>query len=287
MVLLSGNDKSVPAHLVAIARCNLPAIHVPGGTQLNAPDYVTSNKLWPLGTRGRARRAAPRGARRAAEERLPDVRRLPVHGQASTGQVLAEALGLALPGSALIPAPLTTPAPLCARGRQADPEADRARTSRPRDILTREAFENAIMLHAAVGGSTNALLHLPAIAREVGIDITIDDFDRIHRRVPGAGEREDHRKLPRRVLLVRGRRPGGDARAPRPAAPGLPHRDRQDAGRESGRRRAARLLRRDASATSTTYKDPPRRRSSGRAPTRSAPRAASRSCAATSRPRAP
>jgi dihydroxy-acid dehydratase len=49
MVLISGNDKSVPAHLQAIARCDLPAIHLPGGTQLNAPDYVTSNKMWPMG----------------------------------------------------------------------------------------------------------------------------------------------------------------------------------------------------------------------------------------------
>jgi len=49
MVLISGNDKSVPAHLVAIARCGLPAVHLPGGTQLNAPDYVTSNKLWSMG----------------------------------------------------------------------------------------------------------------------------------------------------------------------------------------------------------------------------------------------
>src|SRR5256885_11803990 len=54
----------------------------------------------------------------------------------------------------------------------------------PKRILTRDAFENAIMLRAAIGGSTNALLHLPGIAREVGIDITLDDFDRIHRRVP-------------------------------------------------------------------------------------------------------
>jgi dihydroxy-acid dehydratase len=54
----------------------------------------------------------------------------------------------------------------------------------PRRILTRQAFENAIVIHAAVGGSTNALLHVPPIAREAGVEITIDDFDRIHRQVP-------------------------------------------------------------------------------------------------------
>jgi dihydroxy-acid dehydratase len=67
MVLISGNDKSVPAHLIAIARCDLPAIHVPGGTQLNAPNYVTSDLLWGMGA--------------AVEGCLPDVRRVPVHGQ--------------------------------------------------------------------------------------------------------------------------------------------------------------------------------------------------------------
>src|SRR5499425_3053739 len=107
MVLLSGNDKSVPAHLVAIARCNLPAIHVPGGTQLNAPDYFTSNKLWPLGMH------VSRGEKPFEElfERqknaCPTCGACQFMGSASTGQVLAEALGIALPGSALIPAPLT------------------------------------------------------------------------------------------------------------------------------------------------------------------------------------
>ncbi|NBT95322.1 MAG: dihydroxy-acid dehydratase, partial [Chloroflexi bacterium] len=104
-------------------------------------------------------------------------------GSASTGQVLAEALGLALPGSALIPAPLAMHLRIArAAGKQILKliEMD----LRPSRILTREAFENAIVLHAAVGGSTNSLIHLPAIAREAGIDITIDDFDRIHRKVP-------------------------------------------------------------------------------------------------------
>jgi dihydroxy-acid dehydratase len=183
MVLLSGNDKSVPAHLVAIARCGLPSILVPGGTQLNAPDYFTSNKLWPLGMH------VSRGEKPVEEliERqknaCPTCGACQFMGSASTGQVLAEALGLALPGSALIPAPLTM---LLRYARAAGKQILRLveRDLRPRDILTREAFENAIMLHAAVGGSTNALLHVPAIARELGIDLGVADFDRIHRRVP-------------------------------------------------------------------------------------------------------
>src|SRR6266568_7527528 len=104
-------------------------------------------------------------------------------GSASTGQVLAEALGLALPGSALIPSPLTKHLRYARLvGKQVLRLIDEDIT--PRRILTRAAFENAIVLHAAVGGSTNALLHLPVIAREVGVEISLDDFDQIHRRVP-------------------------------------------------------------------------------------------------------
>ncbi len=183
MVLISGNDKSVPAHLVAIARCDLPAIHLPGGTQLNAPDYVTSDKMWPLGAaaeRGDLPRQDLEIAQRGA---CPSCGACQFMGSASTGQVLAEALGLALPGSALTPAPLTKLLRYArATGKQSVGLIQANITARR--ILTRDAFENAIIVHAAVGGSTNALLHLPVVAREAGVDITIDDFDRIHRRVP-------------------------------------------------------------------------------------------------------
>jgi dihydroxy-acid dehydratase len=183
MVLISGNDKSVPAHLLAIARCNLPAIHLPGGTQLNAPDYVTSEEMWPMGAaveRGELDRQDLERAQRGA---CPTCGACQFMGSASTGQVLAEALGLALPGSALVPAPLTKLLRYArATGKQLVSMIHQDLT--PQRILTREAFENAIVMHAAIGGSTNALLHIPVIAREAGVDITIDDFDRIHRRVP-------------------------------------------------------------------------------------------------------
>jgi len=183
MVLISGNDKSVPAHLLAIARCDIPAIHLPGGTQLNAPDYVTSNKLWSMGAeveRGDIPRQDLEVAQRGA---CPTCGACQFMGSASTGQVLAEALGLALPGSALTPAPLTKLLRYArATGKQLLPLIDAGLN--PRKILNRDAFENAIILHAATGGSTNALLHLPVIAREAGVNIGIDDFDRIHRRVP-------------------------------------------------------------------------------------------------------
>ena len=183
MVLISGNDKSVPAHLLAIARCNLPAIHLPGGTQLNAPDYVTSNHLWPMGMAVERGELSREDFEQAEHGACPTCGACQFMGSASTGQVISEALGLALPGSALVPAPLTQLLRYArATGKQVLRLIEAEIT--PRRILTREAFENAIIIHAAVGGSTNMLLHLPLIAREAGIEISIDDFDRIHRQVP-------------------------------------------------------------------------------------------------------
>src|SRR5215813_15604153 len=183
MVVISGNDKSVPAHLLAIARCNLPAIHLHGGTQLNAPDYVTSNKMWEMGAAVERDELSREDLESAQRNACPTCGACQFMGSASTGQVLAEALGLALPGSALVPEPLTKLLRYArATGKQLVSLIEQ--DLRPRAILTREAFENAIVLHAAVGGSTNALLHIPPIAREAGVEVTIDDFDRVHRQVP-------------------------------------------------------------------------------------------------------
>src|SRR5260370_17221789 len=183
MVLISGNDKSVPAHLMAIARCNLPAIHLPGGTQLNAPDDVTSNQLWTMGMAVERGELSQEDFEQAEHGACPTCGACQFMGSASTGQVISEALGLALPGSALVPAPLAQLLRYArATGKQVLNLIEEEIT--PRRILTREAFENAIIIHAAVGGSTNMLLHLPVIAREAGLEITIDDFDPIHRHLP-------------------------------------------------------------------------------------------------------
>ncbi len=183
MVLISGNDKSVPAQLLAMARCDLPAIHVPGGIQVNAANYITSNEIWAMGAAVRRGELAEEELELAQRGACPTCGACQFMGSAGTGQVLSEALGLALPGSALVPEPLTK---LLRYARAAGKQILRllADDLTPRRILTREAFENAIVIHAAIGGSTNALLHLPPIAKEAGVEITIDDFDRIHRQVP-------------------------------------------------------------------------------------------------------
>ena len=183
MVLISGNDKSVPAQLLAMARCDLAAIHVPGGVQVNAANYITSNEIWAMGAAVRRGELPEDELELAQRGACPTCGACQFMGSAATGQVLSEALGLALPGSALVPEPLTL---LLRYARAAGKQVLRllAEDITARRILTREAFENAIVIHAAIGGSTNALLHLPPIAHEAGVEITIDDFDRIHRQVP-------------------------------------------------------------------------------------------------------
>jgi dihydroxy-acid dehydratase len=207
MVLISGNDKSVPAHLMAIARCDLPAVHVPGGTQLNAPDYIASNQMWEMGAAVRRGELTAQELELAQRGACPTCGACQFMGSASTGQVLAEALGLALPGSALVPMPLTK---LLRYARAAGKQVLRllAEDITPRRILTREAFENAIVLHAAVGGSTNALLHVPEIAREAGVEVTIDDFDRIHRNVPVLADVQTTGRYPAEYLWYAGGVPG-------------------------------------------------------------------------------
>jgi dihydroxy-acid dehydratase len=183
MVVISGNDKSVPAQLLAMARCDLPAVHLPGGIQVNAANYITSNEIWAMGAAVRRGELPEDELELAQRGACPTCGACQFLGSAATGQVLSEALGLALPGSALVPEPLTK---LLRYARAAGKQVLQllAEDLTPRRILTREAFENAIVVHAAIGGSTNALLHLPPIAKEAGVEITIDDFDRIHRQVP-------------------------------------------------------------------------------------------------------
>ena len=104
-------------------------------------------------------------------------------GTASTMQVMAEALGIALPGSALIPTHVHYIKEISRYAGQRSVELGKEELL-PSDILTIDAFRNAIMVHAAIAGSSNSLLHLPAIAHELGIDLLPELFDEIHRQIP-------------------------------------------------------------------------------------------------------
>ncbi len=183
VVAISSCDKAVPGHLIGLARVNLPAIHVPGGTQLNAPDGITSDYMYPMGDKHDQGEISEEELLAAQKNASPSCGACQFMGTASTNQVISEALGMALPGSALIPAVLTAHQRMSHQSGQQIMKLVEMNLT-PDKILTRKAFENAMMLHAAVRGSTNLLLHLPAIAREVDIEVRPEDFDEIGRRVP-------------------------------------------------------------------------------------------------------
>ncbi|WP_371370644.1 dihydroxy-acid dehydratase [Sporomusa aerivorans] len=179
-VFISSCDKAVPAHLMGIGRVNIPSILVTGGVMEAGPDLLTLEQI------GMYSAMCLRGE--ISEEELdyykqhacPSCGACSFMGTASTMQVMGEALGLMLPGSALMPATSKDLNEVAKRaGRQAVELAERG--IKPRDIITLKSFENAIMVHAAISGSSNSLLHIPAVAHEFGLEVDAGMFDRMHR----------------------------------------------------------------------------------------------------------
>lgn len=179
-VFVASCDKGMPAHLMGIGRVNIPSIVITGGVMDAGPDLLTLEQI------GMYSAMCERGE--ITEEKLtyykqhacPSCGACSFMGTASTMQIMAEALGLMLPGSALMPATSPDLRTVARKaGKQAVWLAEHDLT--PDKIVTMKSFENAIMVHAAISGSTNSLLHLPAIAREFGIEIDGDTFDRLHR----------------------------------------------------------------------------------------------------------
>ena len=195
-VFIASCDKSVPAMLMSIGRLReMSAIVVTGGVMeahTLPPEYVVNdpacalNQLLTLEQIGKFDAWEKTGV--IPERQLdyykqhacPSCGACSFMGTASTMQIMAEALGLMLPGTALMPA--TAPElQQAAYDAGVQLMALVRRGIRAQDIVTRESFENAIMVHAAVSGSTNATMHLPAIAHDFGIEIDADTFDRMHR----------------------------------------------------------------------------------------------------------
>jgi len=183
VVVISSCDKSIPAHLMAISRLNTPAIHIPGGSNRIGPNMSHSVLVGEAATKMRQGEDVSREIRDYKLSGCPSYGACQFMGTASTMQCMSEALGIALPGAALTPASLFD---IRRHARKAGWEIMELakRGIKPTDIMTKEAFENAIKVHAAISGSTNALLHLPAIAHELGISIDEGLFDRLNRQTP-------------------------------------------------------------------------------------------------------
>lgn len=179
-VFLSSCDKAIPAHLMAIGRLDIPAILLPGGVMPAGPNLLTADET------GKYYSAYKRGE--ISREKYFYYEKnscttcgaCSMMGTACTMQILAEALGLALPGTALLPgAGEELKEAAASAGRQIVNLAWKGLSSRK--IVDIKSFENAIYVHAAISGSTNAMLHLPAIAHEFGIELVDEQIDEIHR----------------------------------------------------------------------------------------------------------
>ncbi len=195
MVTLAGCDKSLPGMLMAAARLNLPAVFLYGGSIL--PGRGPHGEALDIVSVFEAVGARATGALTDEELGLIERSACPTIGScagmftANTMASVSEALGMALPGSA-------SPAAVDPRREDLAIKSGQAVIRllemgiRPRQIMTKAAFENAIAVTMALGGSTNAVLHLLAIANEARVELTLDDFDRIGRRVPHIADTKPH-----------------------------------------------------------------------------------------------
>lgn len=187
LILTSSCDKSVPAHLKAAARLDIPTIFIPGGSMRPSPYMTTSMLAGDISLRQkREGQITDQEVRDYKITGCPSCGACAFLGTASTMQCMAEALGLALPGSALAPATMRDILQYARdAGRKIMELVSRKITTSM--ILTKEAFVNAFMIHSAIGGSTNAMIHLPSIARELGIIIEPEMIDEINHKIPHLG----------------------------------------------------------------------------------------------------
>ncbi|MDT0268733.1 IlvD/Edd family dehydratase [Streptomyces sp. DSM 44915] len=187
VVLLGGCDKTIPSLLMAAASVDLPAVVVPGGPMLNGTFRGSllgcGTGVWRLSEEVRAGTLSQEQFVRSESSMIRSRGHCNTMGTASTMALVAEALGTVVPGVAGTPAPdsrLLEAAHHTGRLAVDMVGADR----RPATFLTKASFHNAIVALAAIGGSTNAVVHLLAIAGRLGIELTLDDFDRVGSRVP-------------------------------------------------------------------------------------------------------
>ena len=187
VVLTTGCDKTTPACLMAAATVNMPAIVLSGGPMLNGwhkgQRTGSGTVVWKAREELAAGEIDYEEFMNIVASSAPSVGHCNTMGTASTMNALAEALGMSLPGCAAIPAPYRE------RGQIAYETGGRIvemvwEDLKPSDILTRKAFENCIVVNSAIGGSTNAPIHINAIARHIGVELSIDDWQKFGHDVP-------------------------------------------------------------------------------------------------------
>lgn len=186
LVGLAGCDKSLPGTMMAIARLNLPAVFVYGGTIMPGiyeGKQVTVQDVYEAVGAYDAGQLTLEALKNLENVACPNAGSCGGMYTANTMASISEAIGIALPGSASPPAEDPRRAQMCYDSGKAVMKLLENRV-RPKEILTFEAFENAITVANAIGGSTNAILHLLALSKELGVKLTLEDFERIRRKTP-------------------------------------------------------------------------------------------------------
>jgi dihydroxy-acid dehydratase len=186
-VLLGGCDKTVPALLMGAASANLPAIFVPAGPMLRGnwrgQPLASGSDVWKYWTERRAGALDECSLREIEDGIARSFGTCMTMGTASTMAAAAEALGMTLPGASSIPAADSSHSRMAAAAGRRIVEMV-WEDLRPRDVMTTPAFENAVTAAMALGGSTNAIIHLIAMAGRAGADLDLDRFDALSRRTP-------------------------------------------------------------------------------------------------------
>ena len=187
IVLMMGCDKTTPALLMGAASCDLPTIGVSGGPMLNGKyhgtDVGSGTLVWQMTAKLKTGEWKEEDMVEAEACQSRSAGHCMTMGTASTMASMVESLGMGLPGNAAIPAVDARRKVLCRMAGRRIVEMVRE-DLRMSKILTREAFENAIMVNGPIGGSTNAVVHLLAIAGRIGVKMTLDDWDRLGRDIP-------------------------------------------------------------------------------------------------------
>lgn len=179
-IFIASCDKSVPACLMGLARLDMPSIVITGGVMDAGPDLLTLEQIGMYSAMCQRGEISEEQFTFYKQHACPSCGACSFMGTASTMQIMAEALGLMLPGSALMPATCDDLKEMAYKAGKQILELVR-KNIKASDIVTMKAFENAIMVHAAISGSTNSLLHIPAMAHELGLELDADTFDRMHR----------------------------------------------------------------------------------------------------------
>jgi dihydroxy-acid dehydratase len=187
LVAVAGCDKSLPGALMGMARCNVPSVFLYGGSALpgriDGRDVTILDVYEGVGARLRGDLSV-QGLDRLERCAVPTVGSCPGQFTANTMAMVAETLGFALPGVATMPAVFSEREALARESGRAVMRILGDSAPLPRDLITRESLENACAVVGATGGSTNAMLHLPAIAHEAGVKFDIDDVAAVMKRVP-------------------------------------------------------------------------------------------------------